>query len=178
MGFPHYVCSTDENVFQGCGDRRISPTAIWGGPTPRCPGISLQRTGQVQGSAGNKQRFWDADCIWPRATTSKRKMGPRGRAFSFCGLMPTGIKVLFCSFHHRPNSRLFCAFPMGTFPPRTTHGAACRENGLSVADKPDSQDICYCPKWRLRRSVIRKLRRSAQSRCDIVDTEGNVLRPA
>ena len=52
--------------------------------------------------------------------------------------------------------------------------ALAAEYGLPVADKPDSQDICFVPNGDYA-SVIEKLRPGAADPGDIVDMEGNVL---
>ena len=52
--------------------------------------------------------------------------------------------------------------------------ALAAQYGLAVADKPDSQDICFVPNGDYA-SVIEKLRPGAAEAGDIVDMEGNVL---
>ena len=52
--------------------------------------------------------------------------------------------------------------------------AIATELGLAVADKPDSQDICFVPDGRYV-SVVEKLRPDASTPGDIVDLEGRVL---
>jgi tRNA-specific 2-thiouridylase len=49
-----------------------------------------------------------------------------------------------------------------------------RELGLIVADKPDSQDICFVPDGDYA-SVVRKVRPDAAREGEIVDREGRVL---
>ncbi len=46
--------------------------------------------------------------------------------------------------------------------------------GLRVADKPDSQDICFVPNGDYR-AVVRKLRPAAEAPGEIVDLEGGVI---
>lgn len=48
-----------------------------------------------------------------------------------------------------------------------------RELGLAIADKPDSQDICFIPDGDYNRFIEPRLKRKSPG--DIVDTEGNVL---
>ncbi len=55
--------------------------------------------------------------------------------------------------------------PPAHWPPNT---------GCSVADKPDSQDICFVPNGNYA-AVIEKLRPGAADPGDIVDVDGNVL---
>lgn len=67
----------------------------------------------------------------------------------------------------------FLRFPIGTIPKSQTRKIA-QELGLKVADKPDSQDICFVPDGNYAQTVA-KLRPAALNRGPIVDYEGNVL---
>lgn len=64
-------------------------------------------------------------------------------------------------------------FPLGGLDKPTVRLLA-QHFGLRVANKPDSQDICFVPNGDYR-AVVRKLRPEAESPGDIVDIEGNVL---
>ncbi|WP_421998103.1 tRNA 2-thiouridine(34) synthase MnmA [Reyranella sp.] len=64
-------------------------------------------------------------------------------------------------------------FPLGDLPKSETRALAERF-GLAVADKPDSQDICFVPNGDYA-SVVRRLRPDAVEAGDIVDLEGRVL---
>jgi tRNA-specific 2-thiouridylase len=64
-------------------------------------------------------------------------------------------------------------FPLGALPkPRVRELA--REFGLAIADKQDSQDICFVPSGHYA-DVIERLRPGAAAPGDIVDLAGNVL---
>ncbi len=65
-------------------------------------------------------------------------------------------------------------FPLGGLPDKAATRALAQRFGLRVADKPDSQDICFVPDGDYAR-VIEKLRPGAAEPGDIVDMEGNVL---
>lgn len=64
-------------------------------------------------------------------------------------------------------------FPLGGMAKDKVRDIA-RELGLIVADKADSQDICFVPQGRYS-DVVRKLRPDAAAPGDIVDSEGRVL---
>jgi len=67
----------------------------------------------------------------------------------------------------------FLRFPLGALPkPRVREIA--RELGLVVADKRDSQDICFVPDGDYA-SVVRKVRPEAAQPGEIVDLEGRVI---
>ncbi|MEH3045719.1 tRNA 2-thiouridine(34) synthase MnmA [Sphingomonas adhaesiva] len=67
----------------------------------------------------------------------------------------------------------FLRFPLGALPKRRVRELAT-ELGLLVADKPDSQDICFVPDGDYA-SLVKKLRPEAASGGDIVDLAGRKL---
>ena len=67
----------------------------------------------------------------------------------------------------------FLRFPLGDRNKDETRALAA-ELGLSVAAKPDSQDICFVPTGRYAR-IVEKLHPGAAEPGDIVDVGGNVL---
>jgi tRNA-specific 2-thiouridylase len=67
----------------------------------------------------------------------------------------------------------FLRFPLGELPKPAVREIA-RELGLLVADKPDSQDICFVPNGDYA-SVVKKVRPEAARPGEIVDLEGRVL---
>jgi tRNA-uridine 2-sulfurtransferase len=64
-------------------------------------------------------------------------------------------------------------FPLGDLPKAEVRALA-REFGLAVADKPDSQDICFVPSGKYT-DVIERLRPGAAESGDIVHLDGRVL---
>ncbi|HEY9552747.1 tRNA 2-thiouridine(34) synthase MnmA [Allosphingosinicella sp.] len=67
----------------------------------------------------------------------------------------------------------YLRFPLGDMPKPAVREIA-RELGLLVADKPDSQDICFVPNGDYA-SVVKKVRPEAAAEGEIVDLEGRVL---
>ena len=67
----------------------------------------------------------------------------------------------------------FLRFPLGDLPKPEVRGVAA-ELGLSVATKPDSQDICFVPEGKYA-TLIDKLRPNAAGAGDIVHMDGRVL---
>lgn len=67
----------------------------------------------------------------------------------------------------------FLRFPLGDLPKSEVRALAERF-GLAVADKPDSQDICFVPNGSYAQ-VVEKLRPGAVDPGEIVDLEGRVL---
>src|SRR4051812_10801764 len=67
----------------------------------------------------------------------------------------------------------FLRFPLGDLPKPAVRAVA-EDLGLSVASKPDSQDICFVPEGRYS-TLIDKLRPNAVGEGDIVHLDGRVL---
>ncbi len=67
----------------------------------------------------------------------------------------------------------FLRFPLGAMDKRETRDHAQRFN-LPVADKPDSQDICFVPDGNYA-AIVAKLRPEAHAPGDIVDLQGATL---
>jgi tRNA-specific 2-thiouridylase len=67
----------------------------------------------------------------------------------------------------------FLRFPLGSLPKTETRAIAA-ELGLSVASKPDSQDICFVPSGKYV-NLIDKLRPQGALAGDIVHVDGRVL---
>jgi len=67
----------------------------------------------------------------------------------------------------------FTRFPLGDRPKSEVRAFAA-ELGLCVADKPDSQDICFVPNGDYP-SIVRRLRPDAAQAGDIVNLSGSVL---
>ena len=67
----------------------------------------------------------------------------------------------------------FLRFPLGKIQKKETRKIAS-ELKLNVADKPDSQDICFVPNGSYA-SVIKKYRPNSFQKGDILDIEGNVV---
>ena len=68
----------------------------------------------------------------------------------------------------------FSRFPLGDMPDKAAVRAEAARLGLGVAEKPDSQDICFVPTGRYD-EVVAKLRPEAVEPGEIVDPDGRVL---
>jgi tRNA-specific 2-thiouridylase len=76
-------------------------------------------------------------------------------------------------FATTPEQLAFLRFPLGDLPKATTREMAA-ELGLVVADKPDSQDICFVPEGRYA-SVVERLRPGASRPGLIRHVDGTAL---
>jgi len=68
----------------------------------------------------------------------------------------------------------FCRFPLGEMASKTEVRAHAARLGLAVAEKPDSQDICFVPSGRYH-ELVAKLRPDAAEPGEIVHADGRVL---
>jgi tRNA-specific 2-thiouridylase len=68
----------------------------------------------------------------------------------------------------------FLRFPLGDLASKKETRMLAKKFNLNVADKPDSQDICFVPNGNYA-SVIEKLRPEAMDPGEIVDQEGNSI---
>ena len=77
-------------------------------------------------------------------------------------------------FATTPEQLAFSRFPLGDFPHKAAVRAEAARLGLPVAEKPDSQDICFVPQGRYH-EVVAKLRPDAAEPGEIVHLDGRVL---
>lgn len=101
----------------------------------------------------------------------QRKVGSNG-AELHSGADPSKDQSYFL-FATTPSQLDYLRFPLGGMSKSETRAHAHRFN-LAVAEKPDSQDICFVPNGRYQ-DVVAKLRPGAIEPGDIVDLEGNIL---
>ncbi len=101
----------------------------------------------------------------------RRKVGAAGAELHRAA--DPGRDQSYFLFATTPDQLEFLRFPLGELPKpavRATAGAL----GLAVADKPDSQDICFVPEGKYS-TLIDKLRPDAAGAGDIVHMDGRVL---
>ena len=101
----------------------------------------------------------------------KRVVGARG-AELHRGADPRRDQSYFL-FATTPAQLDFLRFPLGDLPKTETRAIAA-EFELAVADKPDSQDICFVPEGGYAR-VVERLRPGAAEPGELVHTDGRVL---
>jgi tRNA-specific 2-thiouridylase len=68
----------------------------------------------------------------------------------------------------------YCRFPLGDYASKAEVRAIAAEMGLIVADKPDSQDICFVPSGTYA-DIVQKFRPDAMEPGEIVAEDGAVL---
>ncbi len=115
-------------------------------------------------------RELDADCL-ATGHYVRRMMGPNGAELHRAA-DPARDQSYFL-FATTREQLDFLRFPLGDMPKPAVREIA-KELRLAVADKPDSQDICFVPNGDYA-SVVKKVRPEAAEGGEIVDLAGRVL---
>ncbi len=167
MGFPHYVLDY-ENVFKDAVIDEFADSYL-AGATP-VPCIRCNERVKFKDLL-ETARDLEADCM-ATGHYIQRKTGPNG-AELHCAA-DAGRDQSYFLFSTTPDQLDYLRFPLGHLPSKDDTRALAEKYGLSVAMKPDSQDICFVPNGDYA-SVIRKLRPEAADPGNIVDVDGRVL---
>tara|TARA_R110000764_G_scaffold52250_5_gene113893 strand:- start:6184 stop:7326 length:1143 start_codon:yes stop_codon:yes gene_type:complete len=167
MGFPHYVLDY-ENVFKDAVIDEFADSYL-GGATP-VPCIRCNERVKFKDLLETAKDL-EADCM-ATGHYIQRKMGTDG-AELHCATDAARDQSYFL-FSTTAEQLDYLRFPLGHLPSKDATRALAAKYGLSVADKPDSQDICFVPNGDYA-SVIRKLRPEAAAPGEIVDMNGTVL---
>ncbi|MEO0750571.1 MAG: tRNA 2-thiouridine(34) synthase MnmA [Pseudomonadota bacterium] len=167
MGFPHYVLDY-ENIFKDAVIDEFADSYL-AGATP-VPCIRCNERVKFKDLL-ETARDLDADCM-ATGHYIQRKMGAHGPELH-CAADANRDQSYFL-FSTTPEQLSFLRFPLGHLPSKDATRALAARYNLAVADKPDSQDICFVPGGNYA-AVIEKLRPGAAEPGEIVDTEGRVL---
>lgn len=167
LGIPHYVLDYESRfknqVMEEFADSYIK------GETP-IPCVRCNQTVKFKDLL-DTARDLGADCM-ATGHYVQRMVGADGKAQLVRGV-DSGKDQSYFLFATTQEQMDFLRFPLGHMDKEQTRIEAERF-GLTVADKPDSQDICFVPEGRYV-DVIERLRPGALEPGDIVDIEGNIL---
>ncbi|MGR3572694.1 tRNA 2-thiouridine(34) synthase MnmA [Brevirhabdus sp.] len=167
MGFPHYVLDY-ENVFRDAVIDEFADSYL-AGATP-VPCIRCNERVKFKDLL-NTARELDADCM-ATGHYIQRKSGPGGAELHSAA--DAARDQSYFLFSTTSEQLEYLRFPLGHLASKAETRALAARYGLSVADKPDSQDICFVPDGNYAK-VIEKLRPGAADPGQIVDTEGTIL---
>ena len=167
MGFPHYVLDY-ENVFKDAVIDEFADSYL-GGATP-VPCIRCNERVKFKDLLETAKDL-EADCM-ATGHYIQRKMGENGPELHAAA--DGNRDQSYFLFSTTEEQLSYLRFPLGHLPSKDDTRKLAAKYGLEVADKPDSQDICFVPNGDYA-AVIRKLRPEAAGPGNIVDTEGNVL---
>ena len=167
MGFPHYVLDY-ENMFREAVIEEFAD-AYLAGATP-VPCIRCNERVKFKDLLATAKEL-DADCM-ATGHYIQRKLGATGPELH-CAADANRDQSYFL-FSTTPDQLDYLRFPLGHLQSKAETRALAAKYGLPVADKPDSQDICFVPNGNYA-SVIEKLRPGAAEPGEIVDMEGRVV---
>ena len=167
MGFPHYVLDY-ENIFKDAVIDEFADSYL-AGATP-VPCIRCNERVKFKDLL-ETARDLDADCM-ATGHYIQRKDGANGPELH-CAADANRDQSYFL-FSTTPEQLSYLRFPLGHLPSKDATRELAAKYGLSVADKPDSQDICFVPNGNYA-SVIEKLRPGAAEPGQIVHADGRVL---
>ncbi|MBD3764976.1 MAG: tRNA 2-thiouridine(34) synthase MnmA [Rhodobacterales bacterium] len=167
MGFPHYVLDY-ENTFRQAVIEDFAESYL-AGATP-VPCIRCNERVKFKDLLATA-RDLDADCM-ATGHYIQRKLGPNGPELHQAA-DPARDQSYFL-FSTTAEQLDFLRFPLGHLTSKAETRALAAKYGLPVADKPDSQDICFVPDGNYA-AVIEKLRPGAVEPGEIVDLSGRVL---
>jgi tRNA-specific 2-thiouridylase len=167
LGIPHYVLDYEsrfrEQVMEDFADTYLK------GSTP-IPCVRCNQTVKFSDLLATA-RDLGADAM-ATGHYIRRTIGGDGRAELSRAADPDRDQSYFL-FATTRDQLDFLRFPLGGMPKPDVRALA-GEFGLAVADKPDSQDICFVPSGKYT-SVVEKLRPGAIEPGDIVHVDGRVL---
>ena len=167
MGFAHYVLDY-ESVFREAVIDEFADSYL-GGATP-VPCIRCNERVKFRDLLGTA-RDLDADCM-ATGHYIQRAAGPAGPEMHMAA-DPARDQSYFL-FSTTREQLDYLRFPLGHLTSKAETRALAARYGLPVADKPDSQDICFVPNGDYA-SVIERLRPGAAEPGEIVDMDGRVL---
>ncbi len=167
MGFPHYVLDYEsrfrESVMDDFADQYLA------GATP-IPCVRCNERVKFRDLLETAREL-DADCL-ATGHYVRRVAGARGpELHRAADARRDQSYFLFATTREQLD---FLRFPLGDLRDKAQTRALATELGLAIADKPDSQDICFAPTGDYA-AVIERLRPGAVEPGDIVDLEGRVL---
>jgi len=166
LDMPHYVLGYEDRFKRDVIDDFADSYAR--GETP-IPCVRCNQTVKFRDLL-ETARDLDADCL-ATGHYIQRKMGPDGPELHRA--VDAERDQSYFLFATTSEQLDFLRFPLGGRPKAETRRLA-DELGLTVASKPDSQDICFVPNGNYA-DLVAKLRPGAIEPGEIVDRQGNVL---
>jgi len=167
LGFPHYVLDY-ENTFREAVIDEFAD-AYLAGATP-VPCIRCNERVKFRDLL-ETARDLEADCM-ATGHYIQRRIGDHGPELHMAA-DPARDQSYFL-FSTTSEQLEYLRFPLGHLASKAETRALAARHGLAVADKPDSQDICFVPDGNYA-AVIEKLRPGAADPGAIVDLDGQVL---
>ena len=168
LDIPHYVLDFESRFKEAVIDEFVN--GYLAGETP-VPCVTCNRTVKFADLLARSRDLDAAALATGHYIESRvRGQGPHRDLFTPADMGRDQSYFLFATTQAQVD---YLRFPLGTLTKPETRSIAA-ELGLAVADKPDSQDICFVPDGNYA-DLIRKLRPDAIAPGDIVHVDGRVL---
>ncbi|MDE5447313.1 tRNA 2-thiouridine(34) synthase MnmA [Bradyrhizobium sp. CSA207] len=167
LGIPHYVLDYEDRFRESVIDNFADSYAL--GETP-VPCIECNRSVKFRDLLKTAREL-GATALATGHYVASRRLADGSRAL-VCAADADRDQSYFL-FATTRDQLDYLRFPLGDMTKPETRELA-RRFGLSVADKHDSQDICFVPTGRYT-DIITRLRPNAMDPGDIVDLDGRVL---
>ena len=167
MGFPHYVLDY-ENTFRAAVIDEFAD-AYLAGATP-VPCIRCNERVKFKDLLATAKEL-EADCM-ATGHYIQRKLGVEGPELHQAA--DAARDQSYFLFSTSRDQLDYLRFPLGHLASKAETRALAVKYGLGVADKPDSQDICFVPNGNYA-AVIEKLRPGSAEPGEIVDLSGAVV---
>ena len=167
LDIPHYVLDFESRFKEAVIDDFVA--SYLAGATP-IPCVKCNQTVKFADLLARAKDL-DASCLATGHYVESRMRAGGGRnLFTPADMARDQSYFLFATTQSQID---FLRFPLGQMPKNEVRAVAT-ELGLIVADKPDSQDICFVPDGKYA-DVILKIRPDAAEAGDIVHLDGRVL---
>lgn len=167
LGIPHYVLDYEDRFRASVIDRFAE--SYMAGETP-IPCVACNQTVKFSDLLATARELGAAALATGHYVSTRRLDNGRRGLFRPADLSRDQSYFLFATTAEQLD---FIRFPLGGLTKPQTRDIA-RELGLEIAEKPDSQDICFVPGGRYA-DVIAKLKPGAAEAGDIVHVDGRVL---
>jgi len=167
LGIPHYVLNYENKFKESVMDDFVE--TYLAGETP-IPCIKCNQSVKFKDLL-QTARDLGADCM-ATGHYVQRKL-EQGRAQMHRAADPSRDQSYFL-FATTPEQLDFLRFPLGHLKSKDETRALAARFGLTVADKPDSQDICFVPTGGYAK-VIEKLRPGALDPGEVIHIDGNIV---
>lgn len=167
IGIPHYVLDYESRFREEVIDRFVD--SYLAGETP-VPCIECNRQIKFRDLLDTARDLGAAVLATGHYVSSRAGEGGRRTLYRATDAERDQSYFLYAT---TPEQLAMLRFPLGEMPKKDVRERA-RELGLSVAEKHDSQDICFVPTGRYT-DIIEKLKPQASEPGDIVHLDGRVL---
>jgi tRNA-specific 2-thiouridylase len=167
IGIPHYVLNYESKFKESVMDDFVD--TYLAGETP-IPCVKCNQSVKFKDLLQTAREL-GADCMATGHYVQRSDIGGRGIMLRAADLSRDQSYFLFATTQDQLD---FLRFPLGHLKSKDETRSLAARFGLQVADKPDSQDICFVPSGGYAK-VIEKLRPGALDAGDIVHVDGTLL---